>query len=102
VEEVRNLLYFQMVKLINFKVFQSRNSALINMVLRCGLDEIEKWLKPILKNMTSYLIGSGGNINKLFKLSVKFRKPLSYIYMNSQYSFFWIHYLMNKEYQNWD
>jgi exopolyphosphatase/guanosine-5'-triphosphate,3'-diphosphate pyrophosphatase len=34
------------------------------------------------------LIGSGGNINKLFKMSgTGQEKPLSYIYMTSQYSF---------------
>ncbi|HTG65614.1 MAG TPA: hypothetical protein VL859_04485, partial [Flavobacterium sp.] len=34
------------------------------------------------------LIGSGGNINKLFKMSGKMQdKPLSYLYINSQYAF---------------
>ena len=34
------------------------------------------------------LIGSGGNINKLFKLSGKLQdKPLSYLYLNSQYQY---------------
>ena len=34
------------------------------------------------------LIGSGGNINKIFKLSGKqLDKPLSYIYLNTQYQY---------------
>ena len=34
------------------------------------------------------LIGSGGNINKLFKMSAKLQdKPLSYLYLNSQYQY---------------
>ena len=51
--------------------------------------EIEKWIRT---NTAEYdevtLIGSGGNINKLFKMSGKAQeKPLSYIYINSQYAF---------------
>ena len=54
-----------------------------------NLAEIEKWIK---RNTQEYdevtLIGSGGNINKLFKMSGKMQeKPLSYIYVNSQYAF---------------
>jgi exopolyphosphatase/guanosine-5'-triphosphate,3'-diphosphate pyrophosphatase len=50
--------------------------------------EIEKWIKGITKEFeTITLIGSGGNINKLFKMSGKMQeKPLSYIYLNSQYT----------------
>ena len=34
------------------------------------------------------LIGSGGNINKLFKMSGRTEgKPISYIYLNAQYQF---------------
>jgi len=49
--------------------------------------EMEKWIKANVEpfeNIT--LIGSGGNINKLFKLSEKNQdKPLSYMYVQSQY-----------------
>ena len=50
-------------------------------------EEIEEWIKS---NTASYdnltLIGSGGNINKLFKLSEKNQdKPLSYMYLQAQY-----------------
>jgi exopolyphosphatase/guanosine-5'-triphosphate,3'-diphosphate pyrophosphatase len=49
--------------------------------------EIEKWIKTATAPYEEItLIGSGGNINKLFKLSEKHQdKPLSYVYINSQY-----------------
>jgi exopolyphosphatase/guanosine-5'-triphosphate,3'-diphosphate pyrophosphatase len=51
-------------------------------------DEIEKWIKVNTSDYEEVLIGSGGNINKLFKMSgTGQEKPLSYIYMTSQYSF---------------
>ena len=50
---------------------------------------IEEFIKT---NTAEYdeisLIGSGGNINKLFKMSgKKMDEPLSYIYLNSQYTY---------------
>ncbi|RAV28799.1 Ppx/GppA phosphatase family protein [Sinomicrobium soli] len=51
--------------------------------------EIEKWIRSNtrkLKNLS--LIGSGGNINKLYKMSGrKPGVPLSYIWLNAQYQF---------------
>jgi exopolyphosphatase/guanosine-5'-triphosphate,3'-diphosphate pyrophosphatase len=49
--------------------------------------ELEKWIK---ENTTKYdkidLIGSGGNINKIFKISGKdLGKPLTYFYLTSYY-----------------
>jgi exopolyphosphatase/guanosine-5'-triphosphate,3'-diphosphate pyrophosphatase len=59
-------------------------------------EEIEKWIKlncEPYENIT--LIGSGGNINKLFKLSGKQQsKPLSFQYLNTQY-----HYLSSLSYE---
>ena len=51
--------------------------------------EIEKWIKTNTVDFEEVtLIGSGGNINKLFKMSgITQEKPLSYIYINSQYAF---------------
>ncbi|MSP84417.1 MAG: exopolyphosphatase [Flavobacteriaceae bacterium] len=51
--------------------------------------EIEKWIKTNTTNFDEVtLIGSGGNINKLFKMSGRMQdRPLSYIYLNSQYTF---------------
>ncbi|WP_396197034.1 Ppx/GppA phosphatase family protein [Flavobacterium sp.] len=58
-----------------------------NMVADVVWEEIEEWIRS---NTASYdnltLIGSGGNINKLFKLSEKNQdKPLSYMYLQAQY-----------------
>jgi exopolyphosphatase/guanosine-5'-triphosphate,3'-diphosphate pyrophosphatase len=77
-------------KMINSKSFKAGTVRLLNnMVCDVVWDEIEKWIKT---NTADYdevtLIGSGGNINKLFKMSGKMQeKPLSYIYINSQYAF---------------
>ncbi|MCD9574902.1 Ppx/GppA phosphatase family protein [Flavobacterium soyae] len=77
-------------KMISSRSFKAGTVRLLNnMVHDVVWDEIEKWIKT---NTADYdevtLIGSGGNINKLFKMSGKQQeKPLSYIYINSQYAF---------------
>jgi len=77
-------------KMITSRSFKEGTVRLLNnMVHDVVWDEIEKWIKV---NTADYdevtLIGSGGNINKLFKMSGKQQeKPLSYIYVNSQYAF---------------
>ncbi|MCV6628521.1 MAG: exopolyphosphatase [Flavobacteriaceae bacterium] len=50
---------------------------------------IENWIKSNTQDMPKIsVIGSGGNINKLFKLSGrKMGVPLSYIWLNSQYQY---------------
>jgi exopolyphosphatase/guanosine-5'-triphosphate,3'-diphosphate pyrophosphatase len=50
---------------------------------------VEKWIKKNTKDLKKVsLIGSGGNINKLFKMSGRAEgKPISYIYLNAQYQF---------------
>ncbi len=52
-------------------------------------ETVEKWIvanTKDLKNMA--LVGSGGNINKLFKMSGRMLgKPLSYTYLKAQYKF---------------
>lgn len=50
---------------------------------------VEKWIKKNTKDLKKIsLIGSGGNINKLFKMSGRTDgKPMSYIYLNAQYQF---------------
>jgi exopolyphosphatase/guanosine-5'-triphosphate,3'-diphosphate pyrophosphatase len=52
-------------------------------------DDAKKWIKKCSKNLSSLsLIGSGGNINKIFKMSGKEEgKPLSYIYLHSYFNF---------------
>jgi exopolyphosphatase/guanosine-5'-triphosphate,3'-diphosphate pyrophosphatase len=77
-------------KIVTSRSFKAGTVRLLNgMVCDVVWDEIEKWIKT---NTADYeevtLIGSGGNINKLFKMSGQMQeKPLSYIYMTSQYSF---------------
>jgi exopolyphosphatase/guanosine-5'-triphosphate,3'-diphosphate pyrophosphatase len=70
----------------SFKVGTVR--LLNNMVSDIVWQEIEKWIKANTYDFdTVTLIGSGGNINKLFKMSGKQQeKPLSYIYLNAQYA----------------
>ena len=50
---------------------------------------VEKWVKKHTKGLKNVsLIGSGGNINKLFKMSGRTEgKPISFIYLNAQYQF---------------
>jgi exopolyphosphatase/guanosine-5'-triphosphate,3'-diphosphate pyrophosphatase len=81
---------FSYGKMVTSKSFKAGTVRLLNeMVVDAVWDEIEKWIKT---NTADYeeitLIGSGGNINKLFKMSAKAQeKPLSFIYVNSQYAF---------------
>lgn len=59
-----------------------------NMVTAEIWKEIEDWIKENTKDEDHInLIGSGGNINKIFKMSGKLQeKPLSYMYLNAQYT----------------
>lgn len=77
-------------KIVVSKSFKAGTVRLLNEMVRDVLwQEMEKWIKTNTKDYDEVtLIGSGGNINKLFKMSGKLQdKPLSYIYLNSQYSF---------------
>jgi len=58
-----------------------------NMVSQEVWDEVEEWIKKITRNYTKIdLIGSGGNINNIFKSSGKANgKPLSFLYLSSYY-----------------
>lgn len=77
-------------RIVHSKSFKNGTVRLLNnMVNDVVWQETEKWVRTVTEpyeNVT--LIGSGGNINKLFKLSGKKQeKPLSYFYVNSQYQF---------------
>lgn len=77
-------------KIVASKSFKNGTVRLLNnMVNEVVWQEIEKWIKTVTEPYdTVTMIGSGGNINKLFKLSGKKQeKPLSYFYVNSQYQF---------------
>ena len=72
------------------KSFKAGTVRLLNEVVsEIVWQEIEKWIRTHTEDYEQIsLIGSGGNINKIFKMSGKQQdKPLSYIYMNSQYAF---------------
>jgi exopolyphosphatase/guanosine-5'-triphosphate,3'-diphosphate pyrophosphatase len=75
-------------KIVASKSFKNGTVRLLNnMVSDIVWQEIEKWIKNAVQPYDEIvLIGSGGNINKLFNLSEKHQdKPLSYVYVSSQY-----------------
>jgi exopolyphosphatase/guanosine-5'-triphosphate,3'-diphosphate pyrophosphatase len=77
-------------KMVTSKSFKNGTVRLLNnMVNEVVWLEIEKWIIANTSNFDEItLIGSGGNINKLFKLSEKKQdKPLSYIYLHSQFEY---------------
>ena len=77
-------------RMIASRSFKNGTVRLLNnMVNDVVWHEIEKWIKTNCEpyeNVT--LIGSGGNINKIHKLSEKAQeKPLSYVYLSAQYQY---------------
>ena len=77
-------------KIVASRSFKNGTVRLLNeMVNEVVWQEIEKWIKIISEPYEKItLIGSGGNINKIFKLSGKMQdKPLSYMYLNNQYQY---------------
>ena len=80
---------FSNSKMIVSKSFRVGTVRLLNNMVHDNVwQEIEKWIKSNTEDYENInLIGSGGNINKLFKMSGKQNeKPLSYIYLNNQYT----------------
>ena len=76
-------------KMVASKSFKAGTVRLLNnMVNDIVWQEIEKWIRANTQEYDQVtLIGSGGNINKLFKMSGKLQeKPLSYMYVNAQYA----------------
>lgn len=70
------------------KSFKIGTVRLINdMVTKKTWQELELWIREHVKKFDKIdVIGSGGNINKIFKISGKaMGKPLSYFYMTSYY-----------------
>ncbi|KAF2518575.1 exopolyphosphatase [Flavobacterium salilacus subsp. salilacus] len=77
-------------KIVASRSFKNGTVRLLNnMVNEVVWQEIEKWIKAVTEPYDNViLVGSGGNINKLFKMSGKKQDlPLSYFYINSQYQF---------------
>jgi exopolyphosphatase/guanosine-5'-triphosphate,3'-diphosphate pyrophosphatase len=78
-------------KIVNSKSFKIGTVRLLNKKnsFKDVWENIEVWLKGNTQYLKKpILIGSGGNINKIFKLSGKMMgEPLSLIYMKAQYNF---------------
>ena len=83
---------FSSGKIITSKSFKIGTVRLLNNKKSINKEifaSVEKWVKKNTKGLKKIsLIGSGGNINKLFKMSGRTEgKPISYIYLNAQYQF---------------
>jgi exopolyphosphatase/guanosine-5'-triphosphate,3'-diphosphate pyrophosphatase len=83
---------FSKGRIINSKSFKIGTVRLINNkkeVNKKIFKKVEQWIKDNTKDLKRIsLIGSGGNINKIFKMSGReLGKPISYIYLNAQYQF---------------
>ena len=83
------LTLFDKGELIASKSFPNGTVRLINdMVSQQVWKQMENWIKDQTKSLPNIsVVGSGGNINKIFKLSGKPQeKPLTYNYVNNQYN----------------
>ncbi|SFW15610.1 Ppx/GppA phosphatase family protein [Cellulophaga fucicola] len=77
-------------KLIASKSFKIGTVRLLNDMVGVKVwTQLEEWIKLYTKDLVKVsIIGSGGNINKLHKMSGrKIGEPLSYIWLNAQYHF---------------
>jgi exopolyphosphatase/guanosine-5'-triphosphate,3'-diphosphate pyrophosphatase len=79
-------------KIITSKSFKMGTVRLLNnkkSINKEIFSDVEKWIRKNSKDLKRLsLIGSGGNINKLFKMSGRAEgKPISFIYLNAQYQF---------------
>lgn len=84
------LTIFSNGKIKTSRSFQIGTVRLLNeMITEDDWKEVEKWIKRNTKDLKRLsLIGSGGNINKLHKMSnTAIGEPLSFIYLNAQYQF---------------
>jgi exopolyphosphatase/guanosine-5'-triphosphate,3'-diphosphate pyrophosphatase len=82
--------FFSEGNLIDSKSFKLGTVRLLdNKVEENVWKEAKDWIKTISKSLSQIsLIGSGGNINKIFKMSGKREgKSLSYVYLNSYSNF---------------
>ena len=85
------LTVFSNGKIVSAKSFKLGTVRLLNKLgnTKEMWKSMEKWIKSNTKGMKKIiLIGTGGNINKIYKMSGKpAGKSLSYIYMNAHYKF---------------
>jgi len=83
------LTFFSKGKIVTSKSFKIGTVRLLNnQINNSDWNEVEQWIKSIAPSYNKItLIGSGGNINKLFKLSGKPQnKPLTFDYLNNQFN----------------
>ncbi|NMH29150.1 Ppx/GppA phosphatase family protein [Flavobacterium silvaticum] len=76
-------------KIVASRSFRIGTVRFINNMVDAEIwNEIENWIKEVTEDYDHIsMIGSGGNINKIFKMSGKTQeKPLSYMYLNAQYA----------------
>ena len=83
---------FSKGKIIISKSFKIGTVRILNNTKEQNKDafkKVENWIKDNTEEYRKIsLIGSGGNINKLFKMSGRIEgAPISYIYLNAQYQF---------------
>jgi exopolyphosphatase/guanosine-5'-triphosphate,3'-diphosphate pyrophosphatase len=83
---------FSKGRIINSKSFKMGTVRLINNKKsenKIIFKDVQKWIESNTKDIKKVaLIGSGGNINKIFKMSGRaLGKPISYIYLSAQYQF---------------
>ncbi|TCP26762.1 exopolyphosphatase/guanosine-5'-triphosphate,3'-diphosphate pyrophosphatase [Tenacibaculum skagerrakense] len=83
---------FSRGEIVNSKSFKIGTVRLINNTKEKNKKIFLKVQNWIVKNTMEFkrisLIGSGGNINKLFKMSgLELGRPMSYIYLNAQFEF---------------
>ena len=92
------LTLFSKGKIINSKSFKLGTVRLLNNqeITKKEWKNLENWIKYNTKNLKHVsIIGSGGNINKIFKLSGKVMgKPLTYSYIKETFN-----YLKNLTYE---
>ena len=83
---------FSKGEIVTSKSFKMGTVRLINNTKaenKEGFKKVEAWIKENTQDYRKIsLIGSGGNINRLFKMSGRSEgAPISYIYLNAQYQF---------------
>ena len=81
--------FFDQGKPVTSKSFKIGTVRLLNdMVLKESWIELEQWITANVKAYEKIaVIGSGGNINKIFKISGKaLGKPLTYFYLTTYYN----------------
>lgn len=83
---------FSKGRIINSKSFKMGTVRLLNNKKsenKVIFKKVQHWIETNTRDIKKIsLIGSGGNINKLFKMSGRtIGKPISYIYLNAQYQF---------------